>query len=119
MRQALGIFLLAIFFTAGCKQKQTAAKVNGVYSDGADSIAPTGIVKGLMMNNYSKQYKNRLSVSSGMGHIRKVDWHWKEVIQSLLNITGTILMKHGMNQISAKQLSDLMLGQSVEQASEL
>ena len=45
MKQAVGIFLLAIFFSTGCKQKQTVAKVNGVYSDGADSITPSGIVK--------------------------------------------------------------------------
>ena len=47
MKQTVGIFLLILFFAAGCKEKQTAAKVNGVYSDGADSIAPAGIVKGL------------------------------------------------------------------------
>src|SRR5678810_310991 len=47
MKQAVGIFLLAILFSTGCKQKQTVAIVNGVYSDGADSIAPAGIVKGL------------------------------------------------------------------------
>ena len=47
MKQTAGIFLLVIFFAAGCQQKQTTVKVKGVYSDGADSIAPSGIVKGL------------------------------------------------------------------------
>jgi hypothetical protein len=58
MKQTVGIFYWHILLQAVNK---TAAKVNGVYGDGADSIA-LQVLKGLNDEQLLKQYKNKNSL---------------------------------------------------------